>query len=272
MNTEIDARWWMWAAAAVAIWGLCLVACVGLGVALTLKVRDPLDVLTQTVTATVVARQDTQAPRATTRTTAKPSSTPPRTLRATATPRRAAPRVPTHTPSPTSSPTRGQTPTPTQTQTPYSRPTHTPTSTPRPTRRPTRAPKATPTPIVCNDLDQLGQLTIVPGQRFTCTIHESDLTKRISQQPGIPCSDVNITFADDEVQLTCRMRIRLRAVGTVKAENCRMSIQIVRGTIGFTQVVQELLDENAQLVPYDLICVEEATIGDGEIEIKGYGR
>ena len=53
---------------------------------------------------------------------------------------------------------------------------------------------------------------------------------------------------------------------------CRMSIQIVRGTIGFTQVVQELLDEHAQLVPYDAICVEAATVGDGEIEIKGYGR
>lgn len=112
----------------------------------------------------------------------------------------------------------------------------------------------------------------MPGQQFTCTIHEDDLTEQINRQPDIPCSNVNITFADDEVQLTCQMGIRLKAIGAVKAENCRMSIQIVRGTIGFTQVVQELLDENAQLVPYDVICVEEATIGDGEIEIKGYGR
>jgi hypothetical protein len=115
-------------------------------------------------------------------------------------------------------------------------------------------------------------LTIVPGQQFACTIYAADLSKRINQQPDIPCSDVSIAMADDEVQLTCRMGIRLNATGVVQVSDCRMSIQIVRGTIGFTQVVQDLLDQNAQLVPYDLICVEEATIGEGKVEISGYGR
>ena len=51
-----------------------------------------------------------------------------------------------------------------------------------------------------------------------------------------------------------------------------MSIRIVRGTIGFVQAVQSLLDANAHLVPHDVICIEEAKVGDGEIAISGYGR
>jgi hypothetical protein len=118
----------------------------------------------------------------------------------------------------------------------------------------------------------LGQLTIVPGQQFACTIRQEDLTRRINQQPDIPCSDVSITMANGEVQVTCWLGVKLNATGVVRVGNCRMSIRIVRGTVGFTQVVQNLLDTNAQLVPYDAICVEQATIGDGEIAIRGYGR
>ena len=51
-----------------------------------------------------------------------------------------------------------------------------------------------------------------------------------------------------------------------------MTIQIVKGTVGFTQVVQDLLDASSQLIPYDAICVEQATVADGEIRLSGYGR
>jgi hypothetical protein len=115
-------------------------------------------------------------------------------------------------------------------------------------------------------------LTIVPGQQFACTIHQQDLSAKINQQPDIPCNDVSISMANDEVQVTCRMGIKLNAIGVVDVDDCRMSIRIVRGTIGFVQAVQSLLDANAQLVPYDVICVEQATVGDGTIAISGYGR
>ena len=115
-------------------------------------------------------------------------------------------------------------------------------------------------------------MTIIPGQQFECTIRQEDLSAKINQQPDIPCDDVSITMANDEVQVTCRMGIKLNAVGVVDVNDCRMSIRIVRGTIGFAQVVQNLLDANAQLVPYDVICVEQATVGDGTIAISGYGR
>ena len=110
------------------------------------------------------------------------------------------------------------------------------------------------------------------GQRFSCTIGQQDLTDRINQQPDVPCTNVQVTFADGEIGLACTVGIRLRATGVTEVENCRVSIRIVKGTIGFTQVVQGLIDEYAQLVPEDLICVEEATVGDGTITVSGYGR
>jgi hypothetical protein len=131
---------------------------------------------------------------------------------------------------------------------------------------------AAPTPIVCDSLDQAQQMTILPGQRFSCAIGQQDLTDRINQQPDVPCTDVQVAFENGEIRLTCAMGIRLQAIGAAQVADCRLSIRIVRGTIGFTQVVQGLIDESAQLVPEELICVEEATVGDGVIEISGYGR
>jgi hypothetical protein len=129
-----------------------------------------------------------------------------------------------------------------------------------------------PTPIVCEGLDQAAQLTISPGQRFSCTIGQQDLTAWINQQPDVPCTNVEITFAGGEVGLACSVGITLRAVGVVQVDNCRVSVRIVKGTIGFTQVVQGLIDQYAVLVPEDLICFEEVTVGDGVVEIRGYGR
>jgi hypothetical protein len=64
----------------------------------------------------------------------------------------------------------------------------------------------------------------------------------------------------------------MSATGEIEAENCRMTIQITGGTFGFKEVVQDLLDAYSQSVPYDLICVEQATVADGNVRIAGYGR
>jgi hypothetical protein len=133
-------------------------------------------------------------------------------------------------------------------------------------------PTPMPTPIVCDDLEKLGELTIVSGQRFDCTISQEQLTEQINQQPGIPCADVRITLQDGEITVVCWVGLKLSATGVAVVEDCRMRIQVTRGTVGFKQKVQELLDANAESVPYDAICIDEVEIADGEIRIGGYGR
>jgi len=190
------------------------------------------------------------------------TSTPPRT-----TPTSSAPTSSTH---PTASPTALQAE-PTQPS---------PTSTPRPvTATPTHTPSPTPvmpaptlTPIVCDDIEQIGALCIAPGQSFQCTVRQEQLSAQIAQQPNVPCSEVKVTLDDGQIAVSCRMGLRLSATGVVEIEDCRASIRVTRATMGFTQIVQELLDENMQLMPYDLICVEQVEIDDGQMTIAGHAH
>ena len=279
MGMERGALWRTLTGVAVAIWGCLIVACVGIGVVFLFNDRLPFPQLAVT---SAVASTPTPQIRHTATPAAKSTNSRTDAIRATATSaptrRPAAEQTQTraHTPSPTLTSTQGATRTPAATPTPGATRTSTPsptrTSSPTPTstRRSTRTP--TPTPIVCDDLDEIGQLTIVPGQRFACTIGQDALTERINEQPDVPCTDVTVTMADGEIRVTCRMGVRLNAVGVVDVDDCRVSIQIVRGTIGFTQVVQALLDANTQLIPYDAICIEQAEVTDGQIEIEGHGR
>jgi len=160
-----------------------------------------------------------------------------------------------------------------------SRPTDTPTATHTlpPTATQTPIPTATPVPsptaIVCNSLDGIQGLTLEPGQSFDCTFDQQELTQRLGEQPDLPCSSVDVVLENGEAVVTCHMGLlELTAVGVVEVEECEMSIRIVRGTAGFAQLAQEMLEANAQLFPIDRICVESAEIGDGTIEISGYGR
>ena len=241
----------VWAAVAGAVLSLCLVVCVGLGAVLVLRGG--------------VSVPWAAATRATPTQTSLPATTFPPLKTASPTPLSTVAQRPTSTATQASVATH--TPTPVATST-----AEVPTSTPTATRASTATRAATPTPIVCDSLDQMEGLTIAPGQQFFCTIGQQDLTRRINQQPDLPCTNVEVTFASGEIGLTCSLGIKLQATGVVQVENCRMSIRIVKGTVGFTQVVQGLIDEYAQLVPEDLICVEEATVGDGVVEISGYGR
>jgi hypothetical protein len=154
-----------------------------------------------------------------------------------------------------------------------------PTSTPRPaTATPTRmpsppvVPSPTPTPIVCDDIEQIGEMSIAPGQSFRCTVRQEQLSAQIARQPNVPCSEIEVTLDDGQIAVSCRMGLRLSATGVVETKDCRASIRVTRATMGFTQIVQELLDENMQLVPYDLICVEQVEIDDGQMTIAGHAR
>ena len=188
-------------------------------------------------------------------------------------------RTPTHVllkmPTPQPSPTRTQPPalptrTPTRTQVPSATTTPGPQATAAPTA--TSSLQGTPTPIVCEGIESAASLTLAPGQSFTCSVTDDELVDQIAKVPDLPCSDVQIAFDDGEIQVSCRMGIRLTAVGELSVQDCRATMAIVRGTPGFTQVVQTLLDQYAVLLPYDRVCVEEATVGDGVLTVSGYGK
>jgi hypothetical protein len=188
-------------------------------------------------------------------------------------------KTPTPLPSPTSTP-RPVLPAPTSTRTQAPRATATPAATQTPALRATAAPTATrdsrpqgtPTPVVCDGIESLGSLTLVSGQSFTCSVSDQELVAEIAKVPDLPCSNVQVAFTDGEIQVSCRMGIRLSAVGEITVQNCQATMQVVRGTPGFTQVVQALLDQYASLAPYDRVCVEEATVGEGVLTVSGYGK
>ena len=167
------------------------------------------------------------------------------------------------------------------TSTPLPLATTTPTLNPRPQAtataipEPTREARATPpaTPVVCDDLTALGQIVLAPGQAFVCTIDQDQLTKQLEGRPENPCADTNVTFRDDgQVHVTCRMGLTLRATGIVEVRNCRMNLRVISGTFGFAQIVQRLIDENATLMPYDRICIDDAEVSEGQITIWGHRR
>jgi hypothetical protein len=262
MDPERRKRRWILGGLVIAAW-VCVLACVGTGLILLIQNRR-----------------------------AGPASTP----TATPTPTPGVAAVPTDTsPQATATPTAGATPRP-ATQAPTGTPAHTPTATQSPTGTPahtatatatavttatatataarTALPTATPTvtPIVCDDLDDMESLTIAPGQRFSCTVTEEELTRKAKEQPDMPCREIAIRLDDGEITLVCRMGIRMSATGTVSAEDCQLSIEIVRGTIGFAQIVRGFLDTGMELIPYDAICIERAEVSDGQLQIEGYGR
>jgi hypothetical protein len=115
-------------------------------------------------------------------------------------------------------------------------------------------------------------MRIAPGQRFDCTISEEYLNQQVSQVPDLPCSDVNITLQDGLVKLSCRMAIRVNAAMEVEAEGCRLNLRVTKAPLGTARILQDLIDTQTAIVPYDAVCVEQATVGEGQIEISGYGR
>jgi hypothetical protein len=87
-----------------------------------------------------------------------------------------------------------------------------------------------------------------------------------------PCSETRIALDDDEIQVQCRMGLTMSATLTARAEDCRLVLQVVGGTFGFTGVVQELIETQFDTIPYDTVCVEEVDVDDGEAYVAGKGR
>jgi hypothetical protein len=115
-------------------------------------------------------------------------------------------------------------------------------------------------------------MSIASGQRFDCAISEEYLNQQVSRVPDLPCSDVNITLQDGLVKLSCRLAIRISATMEVKAEGCRLSLRVIKAPLGTAQVLQDVIDTQMAVIPYDAICFERAAVSQGQIEISGYGR
>jgi hypothetical protein len=132
----------------------------------------------------------------------------------------------------------------------------------------------TPTPVVCNDLDALQRMTLLPGQAFVCTFSEQQLTASLRDRPENPCADASVTLTEDgQLRMTCHMGfLVMRATGVVEARNCRMEFRVVSGTAGFAQLVQQLIEQNLAWIPYDRVCIEDAEVSEGQMTIAGHGR
>ena len=132
----------------------------------------------------------------------------------------------------------------------------------------------TPTPVVCNDLEAIQRMTLLPGQTFVCTFSEQQLTAQLRDRPENPCADTSVILTEDgQVRVTCRMGFfPMRATGVVTARNCRMEFRVVSGTVGFTQLVQRLIEEHQTWMPYDRVCIDDVEVSAGQIIIQGYGR
>ena len=124
---------------------------------------------------------------------------------------------------------------------------------------------------MCQGIEDLYGVTLAPGQRFECTIEEATLTDLANSYSESPCSSTRFQLDNGEIQVTCQMGLTMNATITAQARNCRVELEVVRGTFGFTGVVQNLIQTQFDAVRYDEVCVEEVVIDDGEVYIAGQG-
>jgi hypothetical protein len=186
----------------------------------------------------------------------------------------ALPATPTQLPTATPLPTL--TPSPTSTYTPLpatSTPVPTATSTlPPPATSTPALPAVTPTPIVCTGLDDVATLDPVPGQHFECTVRQETLTDLANDYEESPCSETLITLDNGKIEVACWMGIKMSATLEAWSEACQIEIRVVKGTFGFTQVVEDLIATYFDVIRYDTVCVDQLVVDDGEVAIAGYGR
>jgi hypothetical protein len=132
---------------------------------------------------------------------------------------------------------------------------------------------AMPTPFLCDSLYELVTIQeLAPGQTFQCTIHQQELTDVANSYADSPCSQVRFELDDGEIEVECRMGVRMRATLAAQVENCRVAVRVLRGTLGFRQVVQELITTQFDVIRYDSICVDQVDVDDGQLTVSGYGR
>jgi hypothetical protein len=240
-------RWDIAVLIAIAILACCILVVVGGSAAWVLWGRLQRGTLLGAIATRRAARVVTSTPSATPALPAAPTqtATPTQPVRPTATPGAPAAATPTVTrAAPTATPMRAATPLPT----------------------------ATPTRVVCDGIAGLGGIVLAPGQAFRCSVGEDELNAQLAVQPNLPCRSASLTLADGAIQFTCRVGIALRATVALDAADCRASVRVVSGTPGFTQVVQGLIEQYMDMVPYDQVCVERAEVAEQEITVEGYRR
>ena len=162
--------------------------------------------------------------------------------------------------------------TPTATQTATATATQTAAATPTPTATWTATREASPTPFVCDSIYELAYIQLAPEQTFQCTLQEQELTDLANDYPDSPCSETRFTFDDGEIGIERRIGVRMKATLEAQTENCRIVIEIVKGTPGFKQIVQQLITTQFDVIKYDTICINQIESERGQITVGGYGR
>jgi hypothetical protein len=115
-------------------------------------------------------------------------------------------------------------------------------------------------------------MALAPGQAVRCSFDEDELNAQLAVQPEVPCQPATVALADGEVELTCQLGVALRATLTLDAADCRASVRVVGGTPGFTEIVEGLIEQYTDVVPYDEICVESVRVTEQAITVEGYRR
>jgi hypothetical protein len=183
--------------------------------------------------------------------------------------------TPTPLPDPTATPTTAPTWTPAATATAMPTATVAPTATPTPTQEMgTPAPPVvgpSPTPFVCRDIYHMATVELAPGQTFSCSVSEEELTQLADDYPESPCNETAVQLDDGEIKVTCDLGIRMWATLRPVAEKCRVRLHVLGGTLGFRQIVEELIATQFHVIRYDSICVDSVVVDAGRITVTGHG-
>lgn len=115
-------------------------------------------------------------------------------------------------------------------------------------------------------------MAIAPGQRFVCTAHQDWINEQLGEVPNMPCSEASVAFDDGLFTFECKMRIRVKAVGTVQTKECELDVVIVEGTLGFAEAAQLMIDVLLPNLPSEGVCFDRVELDDGQMELAGYGQ
>ena len=115
-------------------------------------------------------------------------------------------------------------------------------------------------------------MEIAPGQPFECTTHQDTITEYLQSVPEVPCRNVSVIFEEGQFSFICEGQIKVTIMGTIKAQDCQIKVDITGGTPGVGGAMQILIDALLRYFPYEKLCFERAELVDGELIVSGYGR
>ena len=118
----------------------------------------------------------------------------------------------------------------------------------------------------------MATIELAPGQAFSCSVTEEELTRLANDYPESPCSETAVELEDGEIEVTCHIGIKMSATLVAIAENCLNRLEVLGGTMGFRQIVQEIIRTQFDVIQYDTICVDSVVADDGQITVAGHGR